>query len=40
MVLCTGSAKDSNGWYLAVLSHYETVIVVIGSIKGIDVFIN
>ena len=39
MKLWTGSVKDSNGWYLAVLSHYEVVIVVIGSVEGIDAFI-
>ena len=36
MKLWTGSVKDSNGWYLAVLSHYEAVIDVIGSVEGID----
>ena len=25
MKLCTGSVKDINGWYLAVLSQYEAV---------------
>ena len=40
MKLWTGSVKDSNGWYLAVLIHYEVVIVVIGSVEGIDAFIN
>ena len=37
--LCTGSVQDSNGWYLAVLSQYEAVIDVIGSVEGIYVFI-
>ena len=39
MKLWTGSVKDSNGWYLAVLSRQEVVIVVIGSVEGIDAFI-
>ena len=30
------SVWDSNGWYLAVLSQYEAVIDVIGSLGGID----
>ena len=38
--LCTGSVQDSNGWYLAVLSQYEAVIDVIGSVEGIDAFIH
>ena len=28
MKLCTGLVLDSNGWYLAVLSHYEAVDVI------------
>ena len=39
MKLCTGLVKDSNGWYLAVLSHYEAVIDAIRSVEGIDAFI-
>ena len=39
MKLCTGSVLDSNGQYLAVLSQYEAVIDVIGSVEGIDAFI-
>ena len=35
--LRTGSLQDSNGWYLAVLSHYEAVINVIGSVEDIDI---
>ena len=31
--------KLCNGWYLAVLCHYEVVIDVIGSVEGIDAFI-
>ena len=30
--------KLCNGWYLAVLSHYEVVNDVIGSAEGIDAF--
>ena len=26
--LCTGSVQDSNGWYLAVLNHYEAIDVI------------
>ena len=37
--LCCGSVSNSNGWYMAVLSHYEAVIDVIGSVEGIDAFI-
>ena len=33
MKLCIGSVKDSNGCYLAVLSQYEAVINVIGSVE-------
>ena len=35
------SVQDSNcnGWYLVVLSQYEAVIDVIGSVEGIDAFI-
>ena len=40
MKLCTGLVKDSNGWYLAVLSHYEADIDFIGSIKGVDAYIH
>ena len=29
-----------NGWYLAVLRHYEAVIYVIESVQGIDAFIH
>ena len=36
----TGSVWDSDGWYLAVLSHYEADIDFIGSIKGVDAFIH
>ena len=38
MKLCTMLVKDSNGWYLAVLSHYEAVIDAIGSVESIDGF--
>ena len=31
--------EDNNGWYLAVLSHYEADIDVIGLVEGIDAFI-
>ena len=40
MKLCPVSVQEDNDWYLAVLSHYEVVIVVIGSVEGIDAFIN
>ena len=36
MKRCTGLVLDSNGWYLAVLSHYEAVIDIIGSVEDID----
>ena len=39
MKMCTGSVKDSNAWYLVVLSHHEAVINVIWSVDGIDAFI-
>ena len=34
-----GSVQGSNGWYLMVLSQYEAVIDVIGSVEGTDAFI-
>ena len=34
-----GSVQGSNVWYLMVLSQYEAVIDVIGSVEGIYVFI-
>ena len=30
------AVPDSNGWYLATLSHYEADIDVIGLVEGID----
>ena len=33
--LGTRSVKDSNGWYLAVVSHYEVIIDFIRSLEGI-----
>ena len=33
------AVPDSNGWYLATLSHYEADIDVIRSVEGIGAFI-
>ena len=40
MKLCSGSVKDSNGWYLVVMRQYKVIIDVTGSVEGIYAFIH